>query len=133
MVEDLIPFHKPLIIQLSRVYLLMAFFMEAFRTFPKNYLNPFYYMIILLVVKYLFENNKMSYCLFSLQLSVYGESAWEYDDVRKECYRHTFLKEEPDLNLMNDDVRTEMRVLYLFVLVISYRIKFKRGPIAQDH
>ena len=64
MVEDLIPFHKPLIIQLSRVYLLMAFFMEAFRKFPKNYLNPFYYVIILLVVKYLFENNKMSYCCF---------------------------------------------------------------------
>ena len=71
------------------------------------------------MVKYLFENSEMSYCLFSLQLSVYGESAWEYDDVRKECYRHTFLKEEPDLNLMNDDVRTEMRVLYLFVLVIT--------------
>jgi glycosidase len=61
--------------------------------------------------------------LFSLQLSVYGGSAWEYDDVRKECYRHTFLKEEPDLNLMNDDVRTEMRVLYLFVLVTGSNLK----------
>lgn len=49
-------------------------------------------------------------------LSVYGESAWEYDDVRKECYRHTFLKEEPDLNLMNDDVRTEMREVLGFWL-----------------
>jgi glycosidase len=65
-------------------------------------------MIILLVVKYLFENNKMSYCLFSLQLSVYGESAWEYDDVRKECYRHTFLKEEPDLNLMKGVYEMEL-------------------------
>ncbi|CAC5402502.1 SLC3A1 [Mytilus coruscus] len=41
-------------------------------------------------------------------LSVYGGSAWEYDDLRGECYLHTFLKEQPDLNLMNEDVRKEM-------------------------
>lgn len=49
-------------------------------------------------------------------LSVYGESAWQYDEVRKECYLHTFLKEEPDLNLMNDDVRAEMREILNFWL-----------------
>ena len=48
--------------------------------------------------------------MYFFQLSVYGGSAWEYDDLRGECYLHTFLKEQPDLNLMNEDVRKEMKV-----------------------
>ncbi|XP_071160041.1 amino acid transporter heavy chain SLC3A1-like [Mytilus edulis] len=49
-------------------------------------------------------------------LSVYGGSAWEYDDLRGECYLHTFLKEQPDLDLMNEDVRKEMKDVLSFWL-----------------
>ncbi|CAH2254819.1 neutral and basic amino acid transport rBAT [Pelobates cultripes] len=43
-------------------------------------------------------------------LSVYGNSAWEYDDTRNQCYFHQFRKEQPDLNLNNPDVLTEIEV-----------------------
>ncbi|XP_060071120.1 probable maltase [Ylistrum balloti] len=49
-------------------------------------------------------------------LSVYGGSAWEYDEERKECYYHTYLKEEPDLNLANPDVLKEMDAILRFWL-----------------
>ncbi|OCT77652.1 hypothetical protein XELAEV_18028744mg [Xenopus laevis] len=37
-------------------------------------------------------------------VSFYGNSAWEYDDARKQCYLHQFKKEQPDLNFNNPDV-----------------------------
>jgi alpha-glucosidase len=38
-------------------------------------------------------------------LSVFGGSAWEWDETRKEYYYHAFLKEQPDLNLRNTEVQ----------------------------
>jgi alpha-glucosidase len=38
-------------------------------------------------------------------LSVFGGSAWEWDDQRQQYYYHAFLKEQPDLNLRNPEVQ----------------------------
>lgn len=37
--------------------------------------------------------------------SIFGGSAWEYDKTRGQYYLHTFLKEQPDLNWANPEVR----------------------------
>jgi alpha-glucosidase len=41
-------------------------------------------------------------------ISVFGrDSAWEYDETTRQWYLHNFLKEQPDLNWWNGDVRDE--------------------------
>uniref|UniRef100_A0A3Q1MSG3 Amino acid transporter heavy chain SLC3A1 n=1 Tax=Bos taurus TaxID=9913 RepID=A0A3Q1MSG3_BOVIN len=42
-------------------------------------------------------------------LSVYGNSSWHFDEVRKQCYFHQFMKEQPDLNFRNPDVQEEIK------------------------
>ncbi len=37
--------------------------------------------------------------------SIFGGSAWEYDEDRGQYYLHTFLREQPDLNWSNPEVR----------------------------
>lgn len=41
--------------------------------------------------------------------SIFGGSAWEWDEGRQQYYLHTFLKEQPDLNWDNPMVRDEMK------------------------
>ncbi|MCB1650920.1 MAG: alpha glucosidase [Alphaproteobacteria bacterium] len=41
-------------------------------------------------------------------VSVFGGSAWEWDEARGQYYLHNFLKEQPDLNFHNPDVQDEM-------------------------
>jgi glycosidase len=41
-------------------------------------------------------------------LSVFGGSAWEWDEATGQHYLHSFLKEQPDLNWRNPDVREAM-------------------------
>ena len=41
-------------------------------------------------------------------LSMFGGSAWELDACTNQYYLHTFLKEQPDLNWRNPEVRTAM-------------------------
>ncbi len=41
-------------------------------------------------------------------LSVFGSSAWEFDESSEQYYYHAFLKEQPDLNWRNDEVREAM-------------------------
>ncbi|MGC2398223.1 MAG: alpha-amylase family glycosyl hydrolase [Acidobacteriaceae bacterium] len=41
-------------------------------------------------------------------LSNFGGSAWEYDATTSQYYLHSFLKEQPDLNWRNPEVRTAM-------------------------
>lgn len=41
-------------------------------------------------------------------LSVFGGSAWEYDKKTKQFYLHKFLKEQPDLNWRNPEVKEAM-------------------------
>ena len=38
-------------------------------------------------------------------LSYFGGSAWEWDNVREQYYLHLFVKEQPDLNWRNPDVK----------------------------
>tara|TARA_R110001592_G_scaffold20926_9_gene84629 strand:+ start:13626 stop:16031 length:2406 start_codon:yes stop_codon:yes gene_type:complete len=40
--------------------------------------------------------------------SVFGESAWEWDDKHQQYYFHNFLKEQPDLNYHNPEVQEEV-------------------------
>lgn len=49
-------------------------------------------------------------------LSIFGGSAWEYDEGRGQYYLHTFLKEQPDLNWDNPMVRDEMKRVVRFWL-----------------
>ncbi|XP_012873427.1 PREDICTED: neutral and basic amino acid transport protein rBAT [Dipodomys ordii] len=49
-------------------------------------------------------------------LSVYGNSSWHFDEVRKQCYYHQFLKEQPDLNFRNPDVLEEIKEIMKFWL-----------------
>jgi alpha-glucosidase len=41
-------------------------------------------------------------------LSNFGGSAWEYDETTSQYYLHSFLKEQPDLNWRNPEVRKAM-------------------------
>ena len=41
-------------------------------------------------------------------LSIFGGSAWEYDEPSRQYYLHSFLKEQPDLNWENPAVRAAM-------------------------
>ncbi|XP_043915977.1 neutral and basic amino acid transport protein rBAT [Protopterus annectens] len=47
-------------------------------------------------------------------VSVFGNSSWEYDEVRGQCYFHQFLKEQPDLNFRNPDIMKEMQDIMAF-------------------
>jgi alpha-glucosidase len=41
-------------------------------------------------------------------LSNFGGSGWEWDDATAQYYYHSFLKQQPDLNWRNPDVRSAM-------------------------
>ncbi|GCC33011.1 hypothetical protein chiPu_0011477 [Chiloscyllium punctatum] len=49
-------------------------------------------------------------------VSLFGYSAWQFDEVRGQCYLHQFLKEQPDLNYRNVDVQEEMKNVLRFWL-----------------
>ncbi len=49
-------------------------------------------------------------------LSVFGGSAWEFDATSKQYYLHTFLKQQPDLNWDNPEVRSAMKDIMKFWL-----------------
>lgn len=49
-------------------------------------------------------------------LSVFGGSAWERDDTTGEWYLHSFLKEQPDLNLRNPEVEAAILDVFRFWL-----------------
>ena len=57
--------------------------------------------------------------------SVFGGSAWQWDNERKEYFLHQFYKEQPDLNLRNENVRKELRETLRFWLnlgVAGFRV-----------
>jgi alpha-glucosidase len=41
-------------------------------------------------------------------ISIFGGSAWQWDDTRKQFYYHAFYKEQPDLNWHHPEVRKAM-------------------------
>jgi alpha-glucosidase len=48
--------------------------------------------------------------------SVYGGSAWQYDEQTKMHYLHTFLKEQPDLNWRNKNLRKTFMEIFRYWL-----------------
>lgn len=46
--------------------------------------------------------------------SIFGGSAWKYDETRGQYYLHTFLPEQPDLNWENPEVREALKNVALF-------------------
>ena len=46
--------------------------------------------------------------------SIFGGSAWEYDETRGQYYLHTFLPEQPDLNWENPEVRKALQDIAKF-------------------
>ncbi|NXH67951.1 SLC31 protein, partial [Hydrobates tethys] len=49
-------------------------------------------------------------------VSVFGNSSWQFDDVRKQCYLHQFGKGQPDLNFRNLAVQQEIQDIIKFWL-----------------
>ncbi|XP_010177868.1 PREDICTED: neutral and basic amino acid transport protein rBAT [Mesitornis unicolor] len=49
-------------------------------------------------------------------VSVFGNSSWQFDAVRKQCYFHQFGKEQPDLNFRNLAVQQEIHDIIKFWL-----------------
>ncbi|KAF1569535.1 Neutral and basic amino acid transport protein rBAT, partial [Eudyptes schlegeli] len=49
-------------------------------------------------------------------VSVFGNSSWQFDDVRKQCYFHQFGKDEPDLNFRSLAVQQEIHDIIKFWL-----------------
>ncbi|WP_224814643.1 alpha-glucosidase family protein [Hasllibacter sp. MH4015] len=49
-------------------------------------------------------------------LSIFGGSAWEWSGDRMQYYLHNFLKEQPDLNLHNEQVQDELLAVAKFWL-----------------
>ena len=49
-------------------------------------------------------------------ISVFGGSAWTYDNTTKQYYLHQFGKEQPDLNLRNNEVKEELKKVLKFWL-----------------
>ena len=49
-------------------------------------------------------------------ISDFGGSAWEWDEATSQYYYHAFLKEQPDLNWRNQDVRAAMYKMIRFWL-----------------
>ncbi|NXJ43020.1 SLC31 protein, partial [Ciconia maguari] len=49
-------------------------------------------------------------------VSVFGNSSWQFDDVRKQCYFHQFGKEQPDLNFRSLAVQQEIHDIIKFWL-----------------
>lgn len=56
------------------------------------------------------KGNAHSLDVILLQTKVDGQSAWSFDETRKEYYYHTYSKHMPDLNLSNADVVAKLDV-----------------------
>ena len=79
-------------------------------------------------------------------LSVFGGPAWEWDENTKQFYYHAFLKEQPDLNWRNEEVKQAMFDVIRFWLkkgVDGFRVdvmwhmikdkQFRDNPVNNDY
>jgi alpha-glucosidase len=68
-------------------------------------------------------------------LSVFGGSAWEWDETTQQYYYHAFLKEQPDLNWRNPEVQHAMMQVMRFWLdkgVDGFRVDVMWHMIKDD-
>ena len=68
-------------------------------------------------------------------ISVFGGSAWTYDNTTKQYYLHQFHKEQPDLNLRNDEVKEELKKVLRFWLdkgVDGFRVNAAQFLLESD-
>ena len=69
-------------------------------------------------------------------ISEFGGSAWTFDQTTQQYYYHAFLKEQPDLNWRNPDVRTSMLAMLRFWLdrgVDGFRVDAVHHLIEAEH
>lgn len=69
-------------------------------------------------------------------LSVFGGSAWEYDETTGQYYYHAFLKEQPDLNWRNPEVQNAIFNAMRFWLkkgVDGFRVDVMWHMIKDEH
>ncbi|HEX8389802.1 MAG TPA: alpha-amylase family glycosyl hydrolase [Candidatus Saccharimonadales bacterium] len=79
-------------------------------------------------------------------LSIFGGSSWEYDEIRGQYYMHSFLKEQPDLNWDNPEVRRAMKNVLRFwmehgvdgiradaIWVLAKDSQFRDNPLNPDY
>ncbi len=84
---------------------------------------------------YVWQNSKADGSAPNNWLSVSGGSAWELDGITGEWYLHQFLKEQPDLNWRNSEVRKEFRKIIEFWLkrgVDGFRVDAANHTIEDD-
>lgn len=65
---------------------------------------------------YIWRDGKIDGSVPNNWLSVAGGSAWQYDERTDQYYLHSFLKEQPDLNWDNVEVREAMKAVVDFWL-----------------
>jgi alpha-glucosidase len=65
---------------------------------------------------YIWENPRPDGSPPNNWLSVFGGDAWEWDEVTGQYYYHAFLKQQPDLNWRNPEVREAMYTVMRFWL-----------------
>jgi alpha-glucosidase len=69
-------------------------------------------------------------------LSVFGGSGWEWDEATEQYYYHAFLKEQPDLNWRNPEVREAIYDVVRFWLgkgVDGFRVDVLWHIVQDDH
>ena len=69
-------------------------------------------------------------------VSEFGGSAWTFDEATQQYYYHAFLKEQPDLNWRNPDVRAAMLAVLRFWLdrgVDGFRVDAIHHLIEAEH
>ena len=67
--------------------------------------------------------------------SAFGGPAWEWDETRQQFYYHMFLKEQPDLNWRNPEVRAalmDMVKVWLERGVDGFRLDVVDGYFKDD-
>src|ERR1043165_273369 len=69
-------------------------------------------------------------------LAAFGGSAWQWDETTQQYYYHAFLKEQPDLNWRNPEVRAAMLAVLRFWLdrgVDGFRVDAIHHLIEAEH
>ncbi|MBD1396481.1 DUF3459 domain-containing protein [Pontibacter sp. JH31] len=95
---------------------------------------------------YIWKDGKEDGSVPNNWLSVFGGSAWEWDETTQQYYYHAFLKEQPDLNWRNPEVQQAMMDVMRFWLdkgVDGFRVdvmwhmikddQFRDNPINPDY